>query len=343
VEKLRARRAEREFPLVDDKVLTDWNALMISALARAGSVLGEKRYVLAAERAAKFVLTLVDPESGKMQLHAWRDGEAKIAAFVDDYAFLIRALLTLHEVTGAESWLSEARRLSAEMESRLAAPGGGYYASGDQRDLLVRIQTANDGAIPSGNGVAVLNQLALARWTGDAEYRSRAGAALRSFARDLAAGSRSAATLAAALFEYRASGTSAPGSAGKTMAAKPVAPLVALAHSVVDATARWAGEERPAGRPVAVELVIRDGWHVNANPASLDFLIPTRLDGARGVVYPPGETFRFEFTDQPLNVWSGRVSIRAEVTGGATLKLTHQACDDTRCLPPVTRLVSVDD
>ncbi len=330
LEKLRAHRARREFPLVDDKVLTDWNGLMIAAMARAGSLLEEERYLDAAVRAAEFALAMVDDDG--TQLHVWRGGEARIVAFVDDYAFLIRALLVLREATGEGRWLDQARRLSEQMERRLAAPGGGYYSSGEQSDLLVRALSASDGAIPSGNGIAVLNHLELARWTGDAEYRRRAGAALHGFAADLASGSRSAATLAEALFRYRSS-TGARSS-----------PFGELAQRVVSANARRTGETEDGSRPFEIRLEIEAGWHVNANPASLDFLVPTSIEGeVSRLVYPDPQAFRFEFAPKAIDVYSGSVRIRGELGEGADeLRLTYQACDDTRCLPPVTRDLRLD-
>ena len=99
-------RARRERPLTDDKVLADWNGLMIGAMARAGARLAEPRYIAAAERAAGFVLSrMVDTAEGTL-LHAFREGRAHVAAFLDDYAFLVEGLLQLHGATGDGRWLS---------------------------------------------------------------------------------------------------------------------------------------------------------------------------------------------------------------------------------------------
>ncbi len=128
-------RKRREMPLVDDKVLTDWNGMMIAGMARAGAILDEPRYLEAATRAAVFLLKGLDPDEGNL-LHAWRGGEAKIDAFLDDYAYFVRGLLALHDVTAEDRWLSEAVRLADELEERLAAPGGGYYLTAPQPGLL---------------------------------------------------------------------------------------------------------------------------------------------------------------------------------------------------------------
>ena len=121
---LLAVRNERERPLVDDKVLTDWNGLMIGAMARAGALLREPRYTAAAERAARFVLeTLRDADAGTL-LHAWRDGQARVPALLDDYAFLVEGLLELARGDRREQrWLDEAVRLAEEQERRLGDRG----------------------------------------------------------------------------------------------------------------------------------------------------------------------------------------------------------------------------
>ena len=168
-------RARRERPLTDDKVLADWNGLMIGAMARAGARLAEPRYIAAAERAAGFVLSrMVDGAEGTL-LHAFREGRAHVAAFLDDYAFLVEGLLQLHGATGNGRWLSEAVRLAEEQERRLGdAEGGGYFAAGQDPRLLFRSKPAFDGAVASGNGIAALNAVELARLTGDPAWADRA-------------------------------------------------------------------------------------------------------------------------------------------------------------------------
>ncbi|MBW8876152.1 MAG: DUF255 domain-containing protein [Acidobacteria bacterium] len=195
LDKLRAARRQRQPPRVDDKALADWNGMTIAALARAGKLLGEPRYLAAAGRGADFVLARFRAKDGTL-LHAWRRGEAKIPAFLDDYAFLIRGLLALHEATGQPRWLAEAERLAGEMESRLRDPRGGYYLTAPRPHLLFQPKTVSDRAIPSGNGVAMLDLLALAERTGKPEFRQRAEQAARAFADDLAQYPENVQTLA---------------------------------------------------------------------------------------------------------------------------------------------------
>jgi uncharacterized protein YyaL (SSP411 family) len=184
LDRLRTARRARKPPRLDDKALTDWNGMMIAALARGGRALGEPRYGAAAARAADFILKNLRAPDGTL-LHSWRQGQAKIPAFLDDYAWLLHGLLALHESTGDPRWLREAGRLADEMESRLRDPRGGYFLSPAQPSLLFQPKTVADSAVPSGNAVAVLDLLTLAERTGREEHRRRAEDALRAFAPDL--------------------------------------------------------------------------------------------------------------------------------------------------------------
>ena len=340
---LLAARAKRAPPLVDDKVLTDWNGLMIGAMARAGEVLGEGRYVDASRRAAEFLLAkLADPVSGTL-LHAWRAGRAHVAAFLDDYAFFISGLLRLREATGDARWQREAVRLQAEQESRLGDPeSGGYFAAGEDPRVLYRPKPAYDGAVASGNGIAALNLLELTGLTGEAGYRERAEAALAAFGEGIGGAPLAHVTLLRAV--PRLSVVTAP--KRDVMAKGPVsgqADLEDEAREVVEVVGRL-GPGGEGWRTFALELKIRKGWHVNANPVGAD-LVPTSigpvLGKLRGLRYPEGEAFGSPPNRIPA--YRGQVRLEGEIDhpgGGApAVELTYQACDATRCLPSVTRLV----
>ncbi len=355
--RLRAARRRRRRPLVDDKALADWNGMAIAALARGAEAWSEPRYRDAAARAAGFVLARLRGEDGLLR-HSYRDGpagggRARIPAYLDDYAFLIHGLLTLAETGGARPpgrsprWLSEAERLAGEMDRRLAAPRGGWFLSAAEPDLLARTETVADEAIPAGNAVAILDLLRLARATGKAAYRARAARALRAFAPELARHPAAVPTLALAVARYHAVPAAASGAPAP---AAPVAPapgaggtLARLAEQVAAAEGRFTGPAAAAGgwRKFELRLTLRPGWHVNANPASLPELIPTRVEGdVRGLVYPKAESLRLAFAEDRLAVYTGRVVVRGEVKDGARdVRLTYQPCDDRRCLPPVTRPV----
>ncbi|MFP4228485.1 MAG: thioredoxin domain-containing protein [Salinivenus sp.] len=177
---LRAHREDRPRPALDDKVLTDWNGLMIAALATAGRVFAEPAYETAAEDAAAFVLETMRTEEGRL-LHRYRSGEADIQAQLDDYAFLVWGLIELYETTFDPRWLEEALRHMDVCLERFwdEARGGFYLTADDAEDLIVRPKEAADGALPSGNSVQLLNLLRLSRLTGRTAFEERADALAR--------------------------------------------------------------------------------------------------------------------------------------------------------------------
>ncbi len=170
-EKLFEVRKKRISPYKDDKILTDWNALMISALAKAGKVLSERKYVEYAEMAMEFILRVMKKEDGTL-LHRYREGEAGIAGNVDDYSFLISALLELYEATFDLSYLNEALSLQNVLEKHFwDEENYGYFFSPKfNEEILIRNKEIYDGAIPSGNSIAMLNLLKLARFTGNSLF-----------------------------------------------------------------------------------------------------------------------------------------------------------------------------
>ena len=181
--KLQAVRAQRPRPHLDDKIITSWNGHMISALARAAQVLGEKRYLAAAERAAAFIRArLYDPVSGTL-FRRYRDGEAGLAGQLDDYAFLVNALLDLYEASFDTAWLQLAMALTEKQIVLFAdeAQGGFFETSGADRSVLVRLKADYDGAEPTGNSVSALNLLRLAWITGNQDWLARAGTIFEAF------------------------------------------------------------------------------------------------------------------------------------------------------------------
>jgi uncharacterized protein YyaL (SSP411 family) len=177
---LLAARAKRPPPLRDEKVLTAWNGLMISAHARAALAFGDATYAARAERAADFLLrTLSNRRDGRL-LRSYKDGVAKVDAYLDDHAFLIAALLDLYEATGRQRWLEEAVRLDGIIEAHFEdkAAGGFFLVSDDHEQLLAREKPSYDGAEPSGSSIETLNLLRLHELTTRDAYRVRAERAL---------------------------------------------------------------------------------------------------------------------------------------------------------------------
>ncbi|MFQ5484892.1 MAG: thioredoxin domain-containing protein [Desulfobacterales bacterium] len=180
--KLFRAREKRVHPFKDDKILTDWNGLMIAALAKAGRVLNEKVYIAAAEKAAKFILQNLSDDKGRL-LKSFRRGKAGLNALLNDYAFMIWGLLELYEATFKTGFLEKAILLNDLMIGSFwdDQNGGFYVAADDSEKLLVRSKEIYDGAIPSGNSVAAFNLLRLAHMTGKDSYLERAEQIIKSF------------------------------------------------------------------------------------------------------------------------------------------------------------------
>jgi uncharacterized protein YyaL (SSP411 family) len=183
-------RCKRVRPGLDDKRLTSWNALMISALADAGAVLvsaeepghraAGERYLSAAVACAKFVLGHMRGPDGRL-LRSYRDGQARLNAYLEDHAFLLEALLTLYEATFDERWFTEARALADTMIERFADPeqGGFFSTASDHEPLVARRKDLEDTPLPSGGSSAAFGLLRLAALTGEGEYDRQAVGVLR--------------------------------------------------------------------------------------------------------------------------------------------------------------------
>ncbi len=185
-QKLFAVRNKRVHPHKDDKILTDWNGLMIAALAKGAQAFDEPKYAEAAKRAADFILTGMRREDGRI-LHRYRDGHTAILANVDDYAFLIWGLLELYETVFDVDYLQTALDLNGEMIKYFwdEQDGGFYFTAEDAEELIVRQKEVYDGAIPSGNSVAVSNLFRLSRITANTDFEDKANKIMLAFSKDV--------------------------------------------------------------------------------------------------------------------------------------------------------------
>lgn len=181
-EKLFEDREKRAHPFKDDKILTDWNGLMLAALAKAGQALDEPQYIRAAKKTADFILKKMRAKDGRLQ-HRFRGGEAGLPAHLDDYAFLAWGLLELYEATFELKYLENAIALNKDMIDQFwdYKSGGFYFSAHDGENLQTRLKEIYDGAMPSGNSVAMLNLIRLGLMTGNAEYEEKAQKMARAF------------------------------------------------------------------------------------------------------------------------------------------------------------------
>jgi uncharacterized protein YyaL (SSP411 family) len=179
--KLFEAREKRVHPHKDDKILTEWNGLMISAMAYGYQVLGEVRYQEAARRSSEFILSNLKNKEGNL-LRRYREKEAGLPPHLNDYAFFIQGLIDLYESTFEPRWLKEATALNQKMlELFWDSKEGGLFSTIPRADLIVRHKDAYDGAIPSGNSMAALNLLRLSEFTGDKGLRKKAEAIFNAF------------------------------------------------------------------------------------------------------------------------------------------------------------------
>jgi len=181
--KLFKARKKRIRPSKDDKILTDWNGLMIAAFAKAAQVFNEEIYLKSAENAINFILNNMQKEDGRL-LHRYRNGSAEIDGYIDDYSFLIWALIELFEATFKVFYLEKALELNKYSINHFWDEhiGGFFFSSDHGEKLLTRQKEIYDGAIPSGNSVAMLNLLRLASITGNTEFEEKAEIIGRVFA-----------------------------------------------------------------------------------------------------------------------------------------------------------------
>jgi uncharacterized protein YyaL (SSP411 family) len=337
-------RNTRKQPITDDKTLAGWNGLMISGMADGGRVLGETRYLEAAARAADFILENMMTEDGLL-LRSYRGEEARIPAFLEDYAFMIGGLLALHEATAQERWLGAARDLlDTARQSFWDGEQGGYFDTlPGQGDLFVRAKSRYDGATPSGNSQMLVNLIDLHRATNETHYLNDASATLAAMSQSLRRSPTSTVVATMALDrmlrehpEHVLEGDVAGD------ATNPV--KITVTPEIVDLS------EGPAA--LTVRLEIAEGFHVNAHEPGDPGLRGLEIRVVGGgieleVDYPAGESFSAPIFDTEIRVHSNAVEIPVRVSGAGTPKgrlrllLSYQVCNDRVCLAPVDEVLPV--
>lgn len=334
-EPLRLAREQREHPLRDEKVLSSWNGMMISALAEGSDRLNNKRYLKAAERAADAIWA--DMHKGNGELYrSYFNARASIEGTQADYAYLAEGYLALYDINGNKLWLDRAKELIETMNEKFwDLEHGAYFMGGSVvsgASLSSRPKDLGDNSIASGNSVALRVLARMFKRTGVPRYEALANqliSALSSRIAEQPAG-----------YYYLLTGVSEHlnGERGNQQYG---------GRGVVKSTARIEQDK------LVVSIALADGWHINSDQPLQDYLIPTRLTLADGqalqnVIYPQAITRKLGFQQSKLSLFENRIDLIADLPPSIAstddqkseryteINLQLQACNDKTCLAPET-------
>lgn len=361
-------RSQRRYPLLDDKIITAWNGMMIATCAEAYRVFGHQPSREAAERAADFVTQHLVTSEGALKRVYRSDGvrgRAKYDGYLEDYAHFTDGLITLYVATGSRRWLEFATDVADQMVIRFwdTEAGGFYYSQAGGEDLIVRVKDASDSALPSANAVAIRCLITLSGYAGRDDMQRKAAQALRSFGGAMTRQPSAYTSMIGAAWDYMRDLPLDQRSAGSVpLVQLPNAETRALSlpDSIVKGQVTVKGSDQisyqitpGATSEVFVDLQIAAGWHINANPASDDWLIPTTITmnslnlplELQGVEYPEASRIGVPGTEDSLDVYDGTVRLitavklsstaTASLRGDLRLIVQYQACDDDGiCLMP---------
>ena len=325
-------RSHRIPPLRDEKIITAWNGMMITALAEGYEYLGQEAFKKAALRAGEYLWKQnYDPSKGLKRVIF--KGRSSLSAMLKDYACLAEGFVHLYDITQEPEWLMRAEKLAEEMVAKFwDQQSGGFFmteAVGDGTPLITRPKEGGDGATPSGNAIAVHLMAMLAARTGSPQYMAKAQKTLEAFAQEInqQPASFTYMLIGAAEALYGETGPKQYGAMGKVMA-----------------QAAWAASDT-----IEVTIFLKNGFHINTNAPSDKGLIPTSLKlspTSKGwrleqVTYPKPAKIKSGDLKTDLPVYTDKVRIFAKVKAtesrplkGPVLALSMQVCSSRECLAP---------
>lgn len=345
---LLATRNQRPQPARDDKIIVGLNGLTIRGFVVAGRVLHEPQFTALAQRVGERIWALAYDSKARSLQHAIFRGRTHSEGFLQDYADLGVAFMSLASATGNTMWRDRAALVAGIILERFVREDGSLAMTADSKQLLVPVTDEGDSDVPSGTSTAIelLLQLAATSPTGESQYSS---AARRVVGRLSGALQQYPSAWASAVTALNVHAMPDAGASGSRLAAQ-IPPITAPKdlqlpatsdHVHVSATA----EEAPLSDRILITVAVDKGYHINANPASFDFLIPTsvKFAGLRSpeVAYPAPVRFKSTFAPEALNVYEGAVKLIASFPKDTLPKretlrgvVTAQACDARVCLPP---------
>jgi uncharacterized protein YyaL (SSP411 family) len=326
---LYAQRRKRKQPLLDTKILTSWNALMIRALAHAERILKEDRYIQAAIRSAEFLMSHHRDQSGGLL-------RVSAPAFLDDYAFLIQALLDLSIATGDAKYRAQADELAAKMRELFADENGGglFYSDARAKDLIVRQKIAGDSPLPSGNAIAAMTLLE--RGQGES-----AGAIIAAFSEQMETFGEGMGAMIQAAMQFVSLNGVLEIVPHTSQASPRIQSPTEQARDILSIQTHWLDPSR-----LQVRCTIAQGFHLNSNDPAPG-LVATRLSVAGKVAtnverieYPAPKSL--DLADSSILAYEGSIVITVKFTtpppSGKTVdfSLNYQPCDANSCLSAAT-------
>ena len=334
-EQMRVARDKREKPYLDDKVITAWNAMMITTLVKSSHILNDRQHLEAAVKTAEQLWAQAWDGENSLLYRIQRNGILGESGKLRDYAYLAQSLFSVYDETGEEKWLMRGEFLvNALLERFWDSEQGGFFTVGadDAEALIARQKDRFDDALPSGNSVAASALSMLYYRTGEQRYRLLVEQLLIAFAQEITRIPISFSYALKAMEEFRggAIGVSDYAASGN-------------ARVSVEVADQQDGELR-----AVVELKLADGWHVQSNQPLAQNLYATQVSSAsedwvfEHADYPSADEVALSFQEQPLSVWSGtvRIPVVLKPVGqpGSTVRLDVQlqACSDILCLLPET-------
>jgi uncharacterized protein YyaL (SSP411 family) len=350
-------RAKRERPFLDTKILTAWNGEMIGGYALAGKVLKESAYIKKAVVAAEFLLKNLKTADGRLlrSYSTKADGkpEAKLNAYLDDYAFFVHGLLNLADATGEKRWQDEAKALTDQMMKwhGESDKGGFFFTSSDNEKLFARPKDSFDGAQPSANGMAIRNLVQLSVLFKDDSYRKKAEQSIRQFAALIRANPSSVPGMCYDLHLYL-DAYAVKATEKEPKKSTPAAnPLKSEEVVKVEVKAEKSGDDKLA---LTIKLAITDTWHIyandpdNKNPSFTQTVITIRSKGKEvpaEFVYPKGKFIEDKIVGD-YKVYEGDIVVKATLKRGKgddgplEVSVKVQACmgydANGKCLQPGT-------
>jgi uncharacterized protein YyaL (SSP411 family) len=340
---MRLLRNKRPAPIRDDKVITAWNGMMISAFSNAASILDESRYQVAAINAANYILANNQHDSGLLS-RASLDSHSSIEARQEDYAYIAEAFINLYDNTNQSYWIDQAENTTRKMIDQFwDREAGGFYMNADSNDapLPTRPKEANDSAIPSGNSVALCVLTKLASRTGKDIYLNHAEASLAAFSGEIKQQPHAYAYMLACTDEFL-NGEQKPrvyGGKGKVVATAAIDPN---RHD-----------------KLILKIKIAPGWHINAHKPLDKNLIATEIVVDRKksdwqlhqIEYPSPQIKKLGFQQDSLALYEDMIEIHAmlikpngsnpTLVKSIPVHLNIQACNDEFCLPPETLVLRI--